>query len=127
MSDEKRTKTTEKYGIEELMDIVVFTVDMMNAIELSRADGTIDWKDALHLIRPLTNIPAAIKDADKVKVELTDYSEAEEAQIIAFVKEKLETNDEYAKKIASKAVKLAVGIAEMVAIVAEGRQSEEYA
>lgn len=73
----------EKYGIDETIDVIDAAESIVDAYEISKADGSVDIKDFPNFIVPLTKLPAAITGADNVPNELTDVSDEEYEFLVA--------------------------------------------
>ena len=84
----------ETRGIEETKDILDFMFSFVEAVGKAKSDGEMSWSDARYFIDPVTKLFEAVEDIDEVLPEIEDLSEEEYDQLVEYVKEKWEYDEE---------------------------------
>jgi len=115
-------KLEEKYGIDETLDVVKAVVALANAIDEVSQDG-FDLGDVFDLIKPLSMFPAAISGAEKIPLELSDYSDEERQQVQEAVEE-LEFESEYSELIAEQAVRTVAELGVLLVVISKVKNGE---
>lgn len=84
-----------QFGIKETKEVLDAAIALGNAVDQSLEDnGKVDWTE-YHLFLPvITKLPKAISDISDVPSELKNLDEAEQAEIKAFIAEKLDLADD---------------------------------
>lgn len=100
----------EKFGIENIKDLIGFGLDASQAVQKAKEDGKVDWKDGFLFIPLLPKIPAAVRSAADIANEYSDLSDAERAEIKAFVVEKVHADNEKVEKLIEDALTLAIDV-----------------
>ena len=102
----------EKFGIEELKDIISFGAELGNGLGKSLEDDKITLGDAVNFIPALTAIPSAISGFSDVKKELDDLDEAEKEELLSYFRNKFDIPQEQTEAFVEDALKIAVTIYE---------------
>lgn len=115
----------EKVGIEELKELCTFAACVVSEGYDIMADGKIGIGDIGDMLSILRKAPAAFKGIGEIPKEVADLDEAEAAEILAHVKEKVDLDDKIIEakfeNIFAIAVNVAVVIGELVkSVSAEG-------
>jgi hypothetical protein len=83
------------------------------------ADKKIDLNDAGLLFQLVPAIGPAVADAKDIPAELSDLSEDEGVELVAFVAAELAIPDAHARKVVEKALKAIVAVAVLVRTIGE--------
>lgn len=74
-------------GMQNVLEVVDFGVELMNATGKVLEDGKFDWKtETFTFIPAFTKLPSAIKDIDQFVPEFLDMDPDEEKQLQAHVR-----------------------------------------
>ena len=84
----------EKYGIQETKELLDFIFSLAEAIKKSAADGKFSWSDGLNFIDPLKKLAPAIDNIDQVGAEILDLDGDEFSELVSYVEEKWNLEDE---------------------------------
>ena len=84
----------EKRGIEETKDILDFMFSFVEAVGKAKKDGEMSWSDARFFIDPVKKLFEAVDDIEDVLPEIEDLSEEEYDQLVEYVKDKWDYEDE---------------------------------
>jgi hypothetical protein len=84
----------EKRGIEETKDILDFMFSFVEAVGKAKKDGEMSWSDARFFIDPVKKLFEAVDDIEDVLPEIEDLSEEEYDQLVEYVKDKWDYNEE---------------------------------
>ena len=84
----------EARGIEETKDILDFMFSFVEAVGKAKADGEMSWSDARYFIDPVKKLFEAVDDIEEVLPEIEDLSEEEYDQLVEYVKEKWDYDEE---------------------------------
>lgn len=95
-------------GIKELKELLKFTIDFGEAIELAMADKKFEIAELSLLIAPLMQVGPAFEGMDKLGGEIKDLDEVEMAELKAYVAEELDLQNDNIEMIIEKALGLAV-------------------
>lgn len=91
---------TEKTGIKELSEALVFAISMGEALEMALADKKLGLEDLGLLVVPFTKAPDAVDGFGKIGAEIKDLDATEMAEIKQLVKTQLNlSNDKLEAKI----------------------------
>lgn len=103
-------------GIKETKELIDGALVIGSVVYKQLLDG-FQFEDAIALIPALVILPNAIKGIDQVPGEVADLDAAERDELIALVEQKLDIDNERAKKIAAKALRAGLAIGELVAAI----------
>ena len=84
----------ETRGIEETKDILDFMFSFVEAVGKAKADGEMSWSDARYFIDPVRKLFEAVDDIEEVLPEIEDLSEEEYDELVEYVKEKWDYDEE---------------------------------
>lgn len=115
VKDVEVVEEPKEYGIEELKDVIVFSVSVAEALGRTLEDGKFDWQESLHFIKSMTKLPAAIEGISQVELELGDLTDEEKVEIEKLIEE-LNMPVEKTEVIVEKALAIAVDLTELIAI-----------
>ena len=104
----------------ELNEAVVFAVSMAIATDESLTDG-FQWQDIFNLIPAFTKLPAAIEGADKIDDELENWTDEDQASLIAEIR-KLKLKSEYSEQLGEQGARLALELGKMIVLVRKARK-----
>ena len=88
----------EKYGIENIKEVITFVVALVKAIKRVLEDGKINGADVIRLFGAFLKAPKAIIGFKLVFEEIKDISEAERQELIIFITSDLGLTVESADK-----------------------------
>jgi len=104
----------ETRGIEETKDILDFMFSFVEAVGKAKADGEMSWSDARYFIDPVRKLFEAVDDIEEVLPEIEDLSEEEYDQLVEYVKEKWNYDDENLDWIVDTAIEAGKSILMMI-------------
>lgn len=96
----------ERFGIENLQKVVLFTAGLAMAMDRSFADGRFTFNDTLNFVTPIAAIPATPEQWKAVKDELLDLSEAESEQLHTYVAEQLSLSNDGIEELVEDSLEL---------------------
>ena len=100
----------EKRGIEEVKDVLDFMFSFIDAVGKARADGEMSWGDARHFIDPVKKLFDAVEDIEEVLPEIVDLDESEYDELVEYVREKWDYDEENLDWIVYTAIDAGRGI-----------------
>ncbi len=101
-------------GIENIKTCVGFVLDITDDVQKSLADGRFTLKDSVLFVDNLPQVPKAIRSAMKFWVEFQEMDEAEEIEIVKFVSERINCDNDKARKIVVKSLGLAITLTQLI-------------
>jgi len=101
---------TEVTGIKELKELLKFVIEFGEAIELALADKKFEISELALLMGPLMQVGPAFEGLDLLGGEIKDLSEAEAAELKAYVAEELDLQNDKIEEVVEKALGLGVMI-----------------
>ena len=104
----------EQRGIEEVKDILDFMFSFIDAVGKARKDGEMSWGDARYFIEPVTKLFEAVDDIEEVLPEIEDLSEEEYDQLVEYVRDKWDYDDENLDWVVDTAIEAGKSILMMV-------------
>ena len=104
----------EKRGIEETRDIIDFVFSFVEAVGKAKADGEMSWSDARHFIDPVKKLFEAVEDIEEVLPEIVDLDESEYDELVAYVREKWDYDEENLDWVVDTAIEAGRGILTLV-------------
>ena len=104
----------EKRGIEETKDILDFVFSFVEAVGKAKKDGEMSWTDARFFIDPITKLFEALDDIEDVLPEIEDLDEAEYDELVEYVREKWDYDEENLDWIVDTAIEAGKSILVMV-------------
>ena len=107
MADEKR-------GIEETKDILDFVFSFVEAVGKAKKDGEMSWSDARYFIDPVKKLFEAVDDIEEVLPEIEDLSEEEYDQLVEYVKEKWNYDEENLDWVVDTAIEAGRGVLTLI-------------
>ena len=104
----------ETRGIEETKDILDFMFSFVEAVGKAKADGEMSWSAARYFIDPVRKLFEAVDDIEEVLPEIEDLSEEEYDQLVEYVKEKWDYDEENLDWVVDTAIEAGKSILMMV-------------
>jgi len=104
----------EKRGIEETKDILDFVFSFVEAVGKAKKDGEMSWSDARYFIDPVKKLFEAVDDIEEVLPEIEDLSGEEYDQLVEYVKEKWDYEEENLDWVVDTAIEAGRGILTLV-------------
>ena len=104
----------ETRGIEETKDILDFMFSFVEAVGKARKDGEMSRSDARYFIDPVTKLFEAVEDIDEVLPEIEDLSEEEYDQLVEYVRDKWDYDEENLDWIVDTAIEAGKSVLMMV-------------
>ena len=104
----------EKRGIEEIKDVLDFMFSFIEAVGKARADGEMSWGDARHFIDPVRKLFDAVEDIEEVLPEIEDLDESEYDELVEYVKNKWDYDEENLDWVVDTAIEAGKSILMMV-------------
>lgn len=96
----------EKMGINELKELMKFTIEFGEAIELAMSDKKFEIAELALLMGPLMQIGPAFEGLDKIGGELKDLDEAEMVELKLYVETELDLKNDKTEMIIEKGISL---------------------
>ena len=103
-------KVGEKVGIVQLKKLFGFVADLCVAVVKIIEDGKFGIGDALRIIGLMKSGVDAFKGIAAVKDEIKDLSDAEKADLLAFVESKLDIKNATLKGYVEQAIQFLIGL-----------------
>ena len=104
----------ETRGIEETKDILDFMFSFVEAVCKAQKHGEMTWSDARYFIDPVKKLFEAVDDIEEVLPEIEDLSEEEYDQLVEYVKEKWDYDEENLDWIVDTAIEAGKSILMMI-------------
>ena len=104
----------EKRGIEETKDILDFVFSFVEAVGKAKKDGEMTWSDARYFIDPVKKLFEAVDDIEEVLPEIEDLSEEEYDQLVEYVKEKWNYDEENLDWVVDTAIEAGRGVLTLI-------------
>ena len=104
----------EKRGIEETKDILDFVFSFVEAVGKPKKDGEMSWSDARYFIDPVKKLFEAVDDIEEVLPEIEDLSEEEYDQLVEYVKEKWNYDEENLDWVVDTAIEAGRGVLTLI-------------
>ena len=104
----------EQRGIEEVKDILDFMFSFIEAVGKAKEDGEMSWSDARHFIDPVKKLFDAVEDIEEVLPEIEDLDESEYDELVAYVKDKWDYDEENLDWVVDTAIEAGRGILTLV-------------
>ena len=104
----------EKRGIEETKDILDFVFSFVEAVGKAKKDGEMSWSDARYFIDPVKKLFEAVDDIEEVLPEIEDLSEEEYDQLVEYVKEKWNYDEENLDWVVDTALEAVRGVLTLI-------------
>ena len=103
-----------KRGIEETKDVLDFMFSVIDAVGKAKEDGEMSWSDARHFIDPVKKLFEAVEDIEEVLPEIVDLDESEYDELVAYVREKWDYDEENLDWVVDTAIEAGRGILTLV-------------
>lgn len=103
-----------KRGIEETKDVLDFMFSFIDAVGKAKEDGEMSWSDARHFIDPVKKLFEAVEDIEEVLPEIVDLDESEYDELVAYVREKWDYDEENLDWVVDTAIEAGKSILMMV-------------
>ena len=104
----------EKRGIEETKDILDFVFSFVEAVGKAIKYGEMSWSDARYFIDPVKKLFEAVDDIEEVLPEIEDLSEEEYDQLVEYVKEKWNYDEENLDWVVDTAIEAGRGVLTLI-------------
>ena len=104
----------EKRGIEETKDILDFVFSFVEAVGKAKKDGEMTWSDARYFIDPVKKLFEAVDDIEEVLPEIEDLDDAEYDELVAYVKEKWDYDEENLDWVVDTAIEAGRGVLTLI-------------
>ena len=104
----------ETRGIEETKDILDFMFSFVEAVGKAKSDGEMSWSDARYFIDPVKKLFEAVDDIEDVLPEIEDLSEEEYDQLVEYVKEKWDYDEENLDWVVDTAIEAGRGVLTLI-------------
>ena len=104
----------EERGIEEVKDILDFIFSFIEAVGKARKDGEMSWGDARYFIDRVRKLFDAVEDIEEVLPEIEDLSTEEYDELVLYVKEKWDYDEENLDWVVDTAIDAGRGILTLI-------------
>jgi len=104
----------EQRGIEEVKDILDFMFSFIEAVGKAKEDGEMSWSDARHFIDPVKKLFDAVEDIEEVLPEIEDLDESEYDELVAYVKDKWDYEEENLDWVVDTAIEAGRGVLTLI-------------
>ena len=104
----------EKRGIEETKDILDFVFSFVEAVGKAKKDGEMTWSDARYFIDPVKKLFEAVDDIEEVLPEIEDLSDEEYDELVEYVKEKWDYEEENLDWVVDTAIEAGRGVLTLI-------------
>lgn len=106
--------TEEKKGIEEIKDVLDFVFSFVEAVGKAKKDGEMSWTDARYFIDPVKKLFEAVDDIEEVLPEIDDLDEEEYDELVEYVREKWDYDEENLDWVVDTAIEAGRSILTMI-------------
>ena len=103
-----------KRGIEETKDVLDFMFSFIDAEGKAKEGGEMSWSDARHFIDPVKKLFEAVEDIEEGLPEIVDLDESEYDELVAYVREKWDYDEENLDWVVDTAIEAGRGILTLV-------------
>jgi len=103
--------------MKELKEVLCFAVCLGNALGESLKDGELTYGDSMNFWEPLSKLSEAVEGAENVVQEINNLDEAQSAELIAYVKEKLDLPHEGIEEAIEAGLDIAVGVCKYIKLI----------
>ena len=103
-----------KRGIEETKDVLDFMFSFIDAVGKAKEDGEMSWSDARHFIDPVKKLFEAVEDIEEVLPEIVDLDESEYDELVAYVREKWDYDEENLDWVVDTAIEAGRGVLTLI-------------
>jgi len=97
-------------GIKETKEALKFVIELGNGLGKSIEDGKFSLGDAVNFLPAAKAFPAAFSGIGKVSAEFLDLDEEERLDLVTFVKDELDIEQDKAEEIAEQAFSLMLNL-----------------
>ena len=104
----------EKRGIEETKDILDFVFSFVEAVGKAKKDGEMTWSDARYFIDPVKKLFEAVDDIEEVLPEIEDLDDKEYDELVEYVKEKWDYDEENLDWVVDTAIEAGRGVLTLI-------------
>lgn len=87
------------HSIKHLKTLLLFAFTISDVTATVLEDGEFEWQEGLAYIPPLTELPEVIKSLPEIPKELADLDKAERAELIQFVQDKFDIENDAVEKL----------------------------
>jgi hypothetical protein len=108
----------EKLGIEQLKGALASLVNFAERIQECAQDGKINLWEKLSIAADGTALAIQISRAKQIKAEYEDLSEAERAEVIAFIRDEYDHNNAKTEEIVECAFESALALEKLIKAIA---------
>lgn len=106
-----------KKSIKELKEVLLLAVDVVNSALMVAKDGKVGLDDLGAVLKLIPMIGPALDGAGEIPAELKDIDDAEAAELVGAVVGRLAIEDEKARLVVEKALKLLQCVLELVLVL----------
>jgi len=106
----------ETRGIEETKDILDFMFSFVEAVGKAKSDGEMSWSDARYFIDPVKKFFKAINNIKKVIPEIVNMDEKEYDELVAYVREKWDYDEENLEWVVDTAIEAGRSVLTLVSM-----------
>lgn len=104
-------------GIENLKKAVKFGIDLGEQFDKALADNKFQWTDSFGFFDELIQVPGLIKDGKVIVAELKDLDTVEKDELIVFIQEEFDIENDKAEAEIEAALKTVAGILELINLI----------
>lgn len=97
-------------GIKETKEMVDAIISLVVAVDKSLVDGKFGYEDIPLLMEPALKLSEAFAGSGEIKHEIKDIDEAEKAELVLFIEEKLQLRSENTEEV----IELALNVGSMI-------------
>ena len=106
----------EAKGIKETKEVMEFIFSFVDAIGKAKADDKFSWTDARYFIDPVKRLFDAVEDIEEVIPEIVDIDDKEYDELVAYVREKQNYDEENLEWIVDTAIEAGRSILTLVSM-----------
>lgn len=98
----------EQYSLKETKEMLDFVLEMAEVSEKVFVDGKFEMSKLALFMGPLMMIQPALDNVADVEKELRDMDDEERAELVAYIQEKVDLEDDKAEMILERALEMVV-------------------
>lgn len=109
--------TKVEIGIKETKEMLKFAITFGESIDKSLEDKKIGLEDAMNFYNAVLTAGDAFEGAGKIAAELSDLSQAERDELVAYVEAEFDIANDRTEAVIEEGLKTAMQIYKMVAVL----------
>ena len=102
------------YDIRNLKELMLFICRLVKGIDKTLEDGKFTFIELTNFIGAAQAIPAAVEGLNEIPLEFKDLSEEEQAELVQYVADEFDLNNDAVEVWIEKAFNIALNLAKLI-------------